>query len=92
MTFSENLKDARKAAGFTQQTLSLAFGIPKRTIEQWETGDRTPPAYVQRLIIDALRTDETGETAETTLRLVLELVEKCGSLDELRAAVKRVIG
>lgn len=30
------------------------FEIPKRTIENWETGKRTPPAYVEKLVIRAL--------------------------------------
>lgn len=49
------IKEARKAAGLTQADVCKLIGIPKRTIEAWETGDRTPPPYVERLVIDALK-------------------------------------
>lgn len=48
------IKEARLLAGLTQQQMSDLFEIPKRTIENWEAGDRTPPAYVEKLIIDKL--------------------------------------
>jgi DNA-binding transcriptional regulator YiaG len=34
--------------------MSEVFEIPKRTIENWETGTRTPPTYVEKLIIREL--------------------------------------
>lgn len=48
------IKEARQAAGLTQKEMSVRFEIPKRTIENWETGERKPPAYVQKLIIEKL--------------------------------------
>lgn len=44
------IKSIRMEAGLTQQALSDLLGIPKRTIEDWESGHRTPPAYVIELI------------------------------------------
>ena len=55
MEFSSALKDARTNAGFTQQTLAAAMEIPMRSIENWEAGVRTPPVYVQRLILNELQ-------------------------------------
>lgn len=52
--FAESLKAARKAAGLTQQGLSDLLEVPKRTIEAWEMGERTPPSYVQKLILNEL--------------------------------------
>ena len=49
------LKEARLAAGLTQQAMSDQFEIPKRTIEDWETGRHKCPVYVQRLIIKELQ-------------------------------------
>lgn len=43
------IKAARLAAGYTQQQVNDALGIPLRTLTQWETGRRTPPEYVQRM-------------------------------------------
>ena len=48
------IKEARLQAGLTQQQMSDLFEIPKRTIENWEAGDRKPPAYVEKLIVDKL--------------------------------------
>lgn len=48
------IKAAREAAGLTQAEMSEIFEIPKRTIGNWETGDRKPPAYVEKLIVEKL--------------------------------------
>ena len=48
------IKDARKAAGLTQAQMAKIFEIPKRTIESWEMGERKPPAYVEKLIVEKL--------------------------------------
>lgn len=54
LSFSEKLKQARKAAGLSQQGTADRMLIPKRTIEKWETGERTPPEYVQRFVLNEL--------------------------------------
>ena len=38
------IKQMRKESGMTQAQFSEYFGIPKRTIEEWERGARKPPA------------------------------------------------
>jgi DNA-binding transcriptional regulator YiaG len=48
------IKEARKAAKLTQKQMSDLFEIPQRTIEAWEAGKRTPPPYVEKLIVDKL--------------------------------------
>ena len=48
------IKDARLNAGLTQARMSELLEIPKRTIGDWETGTRKPPAYVENLIIREL--------------------------------------
>lgn len=49
------IREARLNAGLTQQRMSEVFEIPKRTIENWEAGKRTPPAYVEKLVIRELK-------------------------------------
>lgn len=49
-----SIKEARQAAGLSQAEMSKLFEIPKRTIENWETGTRKPPSYVEKLIIEKL--------------------------------------
>lgn len=45
----------RRAAGLTQAEMGKIMDIPKRTIEAWEMGERKPPKYVERLIIQELK-------------------------------------
>ena len=49
-----NIKEARQAAGLSQAKMSKLFDIPTRTIENWESGTRKPPAYVEKLIVEKL--------------------------------------
>ena len=50
-----SLKEERLNAGLTQQQMSDIMEIPKRTIENWESGLRKCPTYVERLVIKELR-------------------------------------
>lgn len=49
------LKEARLAAGLTQQAMSDRLEIPKRTIQDWEAGVRKCPPYVERLVLKELK-------------------------------------
>ena len=49
-----SIKEARILAGLTQKQLSDTLDIPLRTIESWESGNRTPPPYVEKLIVEKL--------------------------------------
>lgn len=49
------IKEARLTAGLTQQQMSDLLEIPKRTIENWETGSRKCPKWAEKLIIDKLQ-------------------------------------
>lgn len=48
------IRDARKAAGLTQQGVTDTLGIPRRTLQDWETGKRTPPGWAEALVIEKL--------------------------------------
>jgi DNA-binding XRE family transcriptional regulator len=48
------IKAARKRLGMTQQQLADTLGIPKRTIENWEGGVRTPPEWVMKLVLEKM--------------------------------------
>lgn len=52
--FAEELKQARAATGLSQQAMADRMMIPKRTIQDWEGGQRTPPPYVQRFVLNEL--------------------------------------
>lgn len=53
-TFAEELRTIRTEAGWSRPKMVERVGVPLRTIEDWEGGKRTPPEYVQRLVIDRL--------------------------------------
>lgn len=46
MTF----KELRISSGMTQQVFAEYFGIPKRTVENWEMGIRKCPEYLLELM------------------------------------------
>lgn len=50
------IKEARENAGISRAEMSRQFEIPLRTLEDWESGKRTPPHYVEKLIIEKLDT------------------------------------
>ena len=58
------IKELRQSTGMTQTQFAQYFGIPKRTIEEWERGSRKCTAYLLDLMIYKLKnegiTDEKG--------------------------------
>lgn len=46
----QTIKDMRRALGMTQAEFAAALGIPRRSVQNWETEVSTPPAYVVELI------------------------------------------
>ena len=48
------IKEARQAAGLTQQGVTNVLGIPKRTLQDWESGKRTPPGWAEALVVEKL--------------------------------------
>ena len=59
------IKELREKYELTQAKLSELYGIPKRSIENWEAGCRKPPEYVVTLLEKCLEVDFTEETTET---------------------------
>lgn len=48
------IREARLKAGLTQQNMSELLEIPKRTIEDWESGRRNPAKWAEKLIVEKL--------------------------------------
>lgn len=48
------IREARQAAGLSQQGVTDALGIPKRTLQDWEAGKRTPPGWAEALVVEKL--------------------------------------
>lgn len=53
-----NIKELRTLTGMSQQKFSDYLHIPTRTIENWESEQRTPPVYVVELIEYKLRNEK----------------------------------
>lgn len=53
-TFSERFKEARAETELSLAKLGERMLIPRRTLENWESGVRTPPVYVQRFVLNEL--------------------------------------
>lgn len=45
-----NIREMRIALGDTQSEFAARYHIPFRTVQNWETGKRTPPEYLIRLL------------------------------------------
>ena len=58
------IKEIRANTGLSQARFGEAYHIPKRTVQDWESGRRTPPDYVVDLLAfkvqDDLKNPEKG--------------------------------
>lgn len=45
-----NFRKIRAISGLTQAEFVREYRIPRRTIEHWDVGERTPPSYVLELL------------------------------------------
>lgn len=57
MTAGERMKEIRKVTGLSQQKFGDLYGIPKRTIQNWENGVNEPPEYVLRMLTRIVKED-----------------------------------
>lgn len=48
------IKYARKKAGLNIRRLAELLGAPYRTVQDWNSGRRMPPPWVQRLIVEKI--------------------------------------
>lgn len=68
ITFGEWLRDQRKSAGLTQETLAARVGLVKGQVSRLESGLQRATADIARPIIDALNADP-AEAAEWLSRM-----------------------
>ena len=54
---SMNIRNLRRKLGDTQSEFAARYGIPFRTIQNWEAGVRTPPAYILDLLEHRVQED-----------------------------------
>ena len=56
-----NHKELRKKTGLSQSKFSAKFGIPVRTLQQWEQGISVPPEYLIRMMAYIMQLEENGQ-------------------------------
>ena len=61
MDLSERIRELRKETGLSQSKFSAKFGIPVRTLQQWEQGISAPPGYVVRMMAYIMRMEKKEE-------------------------------
>jgi len=64
MDTQNKIKELRIQTGLNRKEFSEYIGIPLRTVEDWEAGRRTPPAYIPRLISYQLKYEELMKKME----------------------------
>lgn len=76
------IKEMRKELGLTQEMFSKRYNIPKRTIQNWESGKRNAPPYVIELLENAIKhhTKKTEEEIMASPLTVIDLKIMCDDL------------
>lgn len=46
----KTMKEIRQMTGMTQAAFSEAYNIPLRTLQSWESGERTPAEYIVKML------------------------------------------
>ena len=88
MKNAEIIKELRRLSGKTRAAFARQYGIPQRTVENWEGEVNDPPAYVVDLLARAVVTDLTGRPAE--FRVVSTKIGTSGEPDGDQFDVSRV--
>ena len=78
-----NIKELRLSTGMTIQEFSDYFNIPRRTIENWEGGQRKPPVYVVELIKYKIEKEEVTMKAKRTFEEFLQIIHNMGYAEYL---------
>lgn len=56
-TPADQIKAIRQRTGLSQARFAAFYGIPARSVENWESGQRIPPSYVLSLLERAVKED-----------------------------------
>ena len=71
----KTIKSERIRLGLTQQQLAEITGVPFRTIQNWEGGQRKCPDYVEKMILDKLNQMFDQPDYKTVLEEILEMLK-----------------
>jgi len=68
------IKEMRNYLGLTQEAFARRYNIPKRTIQNWESGKRKAPPYVMEMLEKAVE-HYRPRTEEEILSMPLTVVD-----------------
>ncbi len=83
---SEMIRNLRSMTGESRKAFSEHTGIPTRTLEDWESGKRTPPPYIPKMLSDMLEL----ETLKMEYGLEKEPMAKLSMKERVDAALERL--
>ena len=61
MDNKDKIKELRKRLGLSQAKFAEKWGIPKRTIEDWEAGKREVKGYIVRMMYNIVEFEKEAE-------------------------------
>lgn len=84
-----NIRYLRVKTGMSRAKFYEAFGVPERTLEDWESGRRTPPAYVAKMLEKQVD-DYCNKNTKEVDKYFTEFMKYCFIMnrDEYREYVK----
>ncbi|MBR5348677.1 MAG: helix-turn-helix domain-containing protein [Lachnospiraceae bacterium] len=68
MSIADRIKELRKETGLSQSKFSAKFGIPVRTLQQWEQGISAPPEYLVRMMAYIMQLEANGHLTDEELK------------------------
>ena len=71
----KTIRSERIRLGLTQHQLAEITGVPFRTIQNWEGGQRKCPDYVEQMILDKLNQMFDQPNYKTILEEIMEMME-----------------
>ncbi len=64
--FQKRIIGIREATGLNRKEFCKKYGIPYRTVTDWELGNRTAPEYVVRLLAYYIKAESMQEKGESS--------------------------
>ena len=77
MDISDSVKELRNKTGLSQSKFSVTFGIPVRTLKQWEQGISAPPEYLVKMMDYIMYLEGKRQIMSKTNIIVLFETEVC---------------
>lgn len=64
MELKDKLKNLRASTGMNRKAFAEYFGIPYRTMQDWELGNRQMPEYLLRLMVYKVEMEKLCQNKE----------------------------